>query len=105
MSYQRREERLAPPVPLALSLLGRGRDGAVHTFEGEILDTSKMGLKLRVGRFFDRRTVLFLTLPFSYAFKAYRFSGPTYHTHATVAYSKECGPGLFEVGVELQHDY
>lgn len=101
-TYKRKGERVAWTVPTAIKI--RDDENVEQTHQGEVIDASKYGLKIKVDRFYRRQTVLLLTLCFPLKFRAYSFASEYYRTYATVVYSKKYGPEDFEIGVRLLHD-
>jgi PilZ domain-containing protein len=104
MPYRRSEERTYLRVPLTATITAREDDDVVRTWDAQVLNASRRGLKLRVNRFFARRTPVVVTLPFSFAFRDYPFTNSICRAQGIVVYSIRYSSTDFEIGIEVEHE-
>lgn len=98
----RKSHRVSFPVPVTIRI--RETNAIEQTYEGRVVDASSCGMKIRVKRFFPRRTVLFLALPLPLRFREHSLTSEIYYTYATIVHSKKFAADDFEIGVKLLHN-
>jgi hypothetical protein len=101
-NYCRKSDRV--DLALSVTICTRDAAGNEHTYQGQVIDASKCGLRIRINCFIRREAILFLTLPFPSRLRAYDFLADLYHTYGVVVHSKRFGPEDFELGVRLLHN-
>jgi hypothetical protein len=99
---QRKAIRVNLRVPVTIKI--REGDGKETLYQGQVIDASKYGLKIKTSKFFQKETVILLTLAFPYRFREYDFFSDRYHTYAAVVHTKRFGTNDFEMGVRLLHN-
>jgi hypothetical protein len=95
--------RVILPVPVTIRVREAGEEECVY--QGQVVDASRFGLKIRTSRFFKRQTTMLLTLAFPARFREYEFFSQKYHTYAWVIHTKKYGAADFEIGVRLLHNH
>lgn len=98
----RKVNRQPLSIPVAIHVCDAGDNE--YTCQGQVVDASKRGMRIKVDRFFRRESIVLLKLRYPFRLRSYDWFSDYYQAYAIVVHMKKFGPEDFEIGVRLLHD-
>ena len=96
MKEQRRDGRVVEENRVVIELRGKRGGEGIETFDAFTRDLSLGGVRVQTDRPFDEGVEITLTITLSRSRQIIRIRG-------LVRWAREVEPGLFEAGIEFQH--